>query len=167
MKKLTSLTLIGIALLLTGCTPTTDTATKTEIEKPPEKKVEVMEEKNVYKNDEFGFQITLTDNWKDYIVVPREIPNGKLLDFSSATKFTGSGYAELFNISILTIAGWDKERAECLALVDDPGICDYNEIGRSATHVFDSGHINGFPQDDQVEALADYDKIIGSFTVLN
>ena len=102
MKKLTLFTLLGMAIFLTGCAATTETQT----EQAPVTEEEVSAETtkptvkaNVYRNEEFGYQITLTENWKDYITESREIPNGKLIDFSSATKFTASGYAEIFNIA--------------------------------------------------------------------
>lgn len=71
----------------------------------------------VYKNEEYGFQLTFPSNWSNYKVVKKDIDNGdgttsptfyvgiKVSDANSDA-VVGKGYADMFAISALTNDQW-------------------------------------------------------------
>ncbi|RJO62074.1 hypothetical protein C4544_01070 [candidate division WS5 bacterium] len=76
----------------------------------------------VYKNEEYGFQLTFPSNWSNYKVVKKDIDNG---DGTTAPTFyvgikvsnansesvVGKGYADMFAISALTNDQWASMEA--------------------------------------------------------
>ncbi len=125
---------------------------------------------NVYINKEYGFQITLTDNWKGFKTSMRKINGNTIIDFSSPTEFTDSGFGVLFNIAINDKDEWDKEVEDCKKdYATELDMCSWgeSELARNEKYVFTSSHINGDPGEDQLAALRDYEKVISTFALVD
>ncbi|MEA2088284.1 MAG: hypothetical protein U9O55_00355 [Patescibacteria group bacterium] len=128
----------------------------------------VKDDKIIYSNKKYGFQLTLTSNFKNYKIKTTNSNTliDNVIEFSTPTNFLNSynfGYSQLFNISVYDIKKWDKDVKFCKE--DYPGKCDWidHEIARNYEYVFSHGVINGDCMEDQKEAFNDIQKIIKTF----
>lgn len=139
---------------------------------------------SIYKNEEYGFQITLTDNWRNYTTIPMMgkiiLKDGDIfgiefcipLSADSHMRTKMPGYECLFKISMLNI----RENEEYQKRVDlcekeqkETGramhLCN-SEIGRSNEYIFLGNIIVQDSSDEGAVALRDVEKIFSSFQVI-
>ncbi|MEM9685805.1 MAG: hypothetical protein AAF934_02665, partial [Bacteroidota bacterium] len=118
-----------------------------------------------------GFQITLTDNWKDYKTKITEKEAYAFIEFcvfSPDTKMGTEipGYVCLFSIDITDKTQWDKDAEECKKNPEDvdSGMCDWieDEISRNDKYVFSTSHAQDFGFEEDI-FFQDMETIIGSF----
>ncbi len=125
---------------------------------------------NTYQNEEFDFQLTLKDSWKDYKAVTSTektdfgvgvvnfyLPTEKEQEFTDYPGYI-EGYVNLFSIGVYDKEGWeDPERDKEF---DDM----YGEvIAENNKYVFVYSHLNGDPPSDiSRQVTLDMEKIAKS-----
>ncbi|MFH1772749.1 MAG: hypothetical protein ABH818_00085 [Patescibacteria group bacterium] len=122
-----------------------------------------------YQNEEYGFQLTLTDVWKDYQTrVTKNNDNSVDIDFCASIKNSKMatdipGYVCLFKIIVSDVKKWDMDAAPCKK-DRNSGMCDWidNEIGRNDKNVFSYGAAQDYTNEEKI-AFDDIKEIIKSF----
>ena len=115
----------------------------------------------IYKNTDFGFEVTLTDAWKGYKVELQPISSNigsATLVFKVPTKSKnygdGLGYAEPMIISVLNMKYWNKLQSE-----DGP---KPEFLGKNSTYVFAYSFWQD-PPTDLINVNLDLNKVVSSF----
>jgi hypothetical protein len=114
-----------------------------------------------YRNEKYGFELTMTDSWKNFIT--KENPNGDIEFYASAESF------RLYYVGVVSIQEWDKEKEACKQKSQDEqdGIPCYPyfswEIGRNDKYVFVAHPPQDFPSEDQYLVDDFQSKILTTF----
>lgn len=127
----------------------------------------------IYKNNEFGFQLTFTDQWKGYKV--KEYAPGAMASYepNAIAAFTflmpttdkelgrlDNGYYNMFSIIVFSKSGWQKETSQ-----DGPKAYLLRE---NNSYVFAETFPQGYGNDQKLEALSHaMGTVIDSFALLN
>jgi len=126
---------------------------------------------NTYQNNEYGFQITLTENWKNYKTKIEENDGNKTIRFCAnipdSEMYTEiPGYHCLFGITITNKAKWGKNAEPCKK-DRNSGMCDWidNELSRNNDYVFSWGAAQDYG-DKEEKYFQDISKIIDSFKLI-
>lgn len=178
--------LLGTSLYFTTINKSTQTVPTTpKITQQPETRSNkvVSTDWKIYKNKEYGFQIVLTDNWKNYSVekenaykmglrdVELTDPNRKRIRFCLKNQFGKDQYRKecLFAIDIISSKiknEYEKDIIECEKEQKETGIAMYpcnEEIGRNNKYIFLGKVIVQDSSDKGAIALQDVSKILSSF----
>lgn len=65
----------------------------------------------MYRNEEYGFQLTLNDNWQGYKVLKNEFPDEKVVRFDFEIPYLNN-YVRIFSVSINLVSEWEKNPGE-------------------------------------------------------
>jgi hypothetical protein len=122
-----------------------------------------------YQNEEYGFQLTFTDVWKDYQTkVTKNNDSSVDIDFCASIKNSKMatdipGHVCLFKIIVSDVKKWDMDAAPCKK-DRNSGMCDWinNELGRNDKYVFSYGAAQDFGNEEKA-AFDDIQNIIKSF----
>jgi hypothetical protein len=137
-----------------------------EEEKKAEEKVE--EISLSYKNDEFGYELTMPPRWNGYMAETLPIDGENAV---SVTQFylptnedseysDKDGWFKMMIITAYPLDAWNLERSEC----EELDLCWEEEVGRDANFVYAWSYFNGIQPDDiPEEAIMDMEQIIESF----
>ena len=121
-----------------------------------------------YKNDEYGYKLTMTPSWDGYLaetlpidgenavaVTQFYLPTEEDSEYSDKT-----GWFKMMIINVYPINSWKMERAAC----EEIDLCWDEEIGRDAEYVYAWSYFNGIrPSDIKEQAIEDMRKIVDSF----
>ena len=115
----------------------------------------------IYRNEEFGFEMTFTEVWKNYEVIITKNNESTYVGFRRPTKDSdivtiNPGYAELFHIWPMEIKEWEEN-------LKFGRVWDSLDLGRKDGYVFVFMGGNGDIPEDQEEALKDIHKITATF----
>jgi hypothetical protein len=83
-----------------------------------------------YKNDKYGFELTLTDAWKGYIVTEVSIQNIPVVVFGFPTTDTinwKEGYTKYLHIFIFTKTQWKQVNSSTRSEPNEPEYLDQND----------------------------------------
>jgi hypothetical protein len=145
--------------------------TEPVVEKKETTTVKPQTNTNIYQNDEYGFQITLTNNWKGYKTKIEKIEGDKTIRFCAnipdSEMYTEvPGFHCLFGITITDKVKWDKEAEPCKK-DRDSGMCDWidNELGRNDKYVFSWGAAQDYG-DKEEKYFQDISTIVDSFKII-
>lgn len=123
---------------------------------------------NHYINQKYGFQLSFTPAWQNYLV--EELPvddvySQAVINFYLPTAEDSEysdkpGYMKMFVMSVYDQSSWQAYRQECESM----DLCWEEEAGRNQEYVFGWSHFNGIqPSDIPEQAVWDMQTIIKTF----
>ncbi|MBU2567019.1 photosystem II reaction center PsbP family protein [Patescibacteria group bacterium] len=121
-----------------------------------------------YKNDEYGYKLTMTPSWSGYTaetlpidgenavaVTQFYLPTQEISEYSDKI-----GWFKMMIINVYPINFWKMDRAAC----EEIDLCWDEEIGRDAEYVYAWSYFNGIqPSDIDEQAIVDMRGIVDSF----
>ncbi len=121
----------------------------------------VIPEPTIYKNEEFGFKLEMTENWNNFKTKFERGSINNILDFcvlnpkSVLSEKTGEreGYACLFKIIIADKKGWEKDAEPCLNNPTPEMMCDWvykDVINSNDSYVFSYGQVQDYGDEDEI-----------------
>lgn len=169
MKNFVLPALFAVLLLGAGCTSVVPSTSVTTPEPTPD----VVETTNIYKNDQFGFDITLTDDWVGYSVEAGEWQGQMLSDTSGSTVLSGpkitlkhpswSTTKIEIPVMVFTFDEWSRIENKDLSVSAAP--IAPRELGRNANNVLALPARYNYGFNASVEQTQAVDTILQSFRV--
>ncbi|MDF1496496.1 MAG: Ig-like domain-containing protein [Patescibacteria group bacterium] len=129
---------------------------------------EIGESSLSYKNDEYGYELTITPSWEGYMaetlpvdgenaiaVTQFYLPTAEDSEYSDKP-----GWFKMMTIQVYTHDSWEWERKDC----EELDMCWDEEIGRDANNVYAWSYFNGMqPNDIAEQAIMDMQEIVKTF----